>query len=377
VATLPANDVVALHAEPLSDFVLIRTDQIDTTDRLRDIDPVWAQALGRVMLREGQRTPIEVCRLPGANSWRLVTGGHRVAGAEFAGIEELRAEIVSAAKVDRRMREVSENLWRRDLDPVDRAAFIAELVSLRRTQAGLAEAGHRGDSVRTAFKARIAAEADDTLETISNVYGFTEEVGTQLGLTGRTIRNDLLLYRGLSPTAIERLRAASHSSARNATQLRALAKLERPQQDRVVELLTVPGASLGYGVPRTIAEAIAHQLGPKPAKAIDAGAKRLSAFIGAFQRMTLAEKKGALAHLGGLLPTGFVVAEHGGTVAPVGGAVLSKQGAETMVTAISVAEFYHGLVTPAPDSAAREEWASASDAIKRAKRLLDGSRRPE
>lgn len=297
-----ANDV--LHAEALPDFVLIRTDQIDAGDRLRDIDPVWATALGQVMRREGQRTPIEVCRLPATNRWRLVTGGHRVAGAQSADIVYLRAEIVSADKIDRRMREVSENLWRRDLDPIDRAAFIAELVNLKRVQAGLAEAGRRDASVRNNLRQQVDAEATDMLETISNVYGFTEEVGAQLGLTGRTIRNDLLLYRGLAPSALDKLKAAGHPSVRNATQLRALAKLDRRQQERVIELLTVPGAVLNYAVPTTIADAIAHPLGPKPAKPSDPEAKRLSAFIGAFQRMALAEKKGALAALEGMLPAG-------------------------------------------------------------------------
>ena len=304
MATSLATTEPSLRAVPLDDFVLIRTEQINDGDRLREIDPVWADALGRVMKREGQRTPIEVCRLPGANSWRLVTGGHRVAGARLHDIEEMRAEIVSAANVDRRMREVSENLWRRDLDPVDRAAFIAELVSLRRTQAGLAEAGRRDAKVPMAFKKRVAAEADDMLETISSTYGFTEEVGEQLGLTGRTIRNDLLLYRGLAPSALAQLRSVAHPSARNATQLRALARLDRSQQDRVIELLTVPGAVLGYAVPRNVAEAITHPLGPKPARAVDPGGKRLSAFIGSFQRMSLADKKGALAHLLPLLPAG-------------------------------------------------------------------------
>jgi hypothetical protein len=300
MATQLQQQADTLISDTLEDFVLIRTADIEAGDRLRDIDPVWAKALGQVMAREGQRTPIEVCRLPGRTHWTLVSGAHRLFGAQDSGIPLLRAEIVSADRNDRRMREISENLWRRDLDPIDRAAFIAELVNLRRLQAGLTEAGRREASVHTALRRQVDAEAEDTLETISNVYGFTEEVGEQLGFTGRTIRNDLLLYRGLAPSLVERLRAERHPVARNASQLRALAKLDRDRQALAVDRLTRNGC-------KNVAEALLQMPGGKPPA--DAETKRLSAFLGAFQRMSLAEKKGALAHLSGLLPAGATISD--------------------------------------------------------------------
>lgn len=294
----------------LPDFVLVPTAEIELGERLREIDPVWASALGQVMKREGQRTPIEVCRLPGKSIYTVVSGGHRFVGAREAGIVYLRAEIVSADRTDRRLREISENLWRRDLQPIDRAAFIAELVTVRRLMAGLEAVAHRDASVKLPLRKRIDAEAGETLETISNVYGFTEEVGAELGLTGRTIRNDLMLYRGIAPSQIERLRVARHPSMGNATQLRALAKLDPVSQNKVVDLLVWPGASLNYGQPSTIADAIKHPLGPKPAKAKStAGDKHLTAFLGAFQRMGLPEKKAALSALHAQLPKGFRIVE--------------------------------------------------------------------
>lgn len=300
------SDHTETTPDQLPDFVLIPTADIEAVDRLRPIDPLWASALGQMMLREGQDTPIQVCRLPGRDNWRLVVGGHRHAGAIDAGIELMRAEIVGAGKDDRRLREVRENLWRAELAPIDRAAFIAEMVQIKRAQAGLAEAAQRDARLSTAVK----AEAAQHMETISMCYGFTEEVGVALRMTGRTIRNDLLLYRGLAPSLVARLRAVRHPSLANATHLRSLAKLDEHSQAKVVELLLVPSASLNYGQPTTIPEAITHKLGPKPAAAKPAADdKRLSAFIGAFQRMGLAEKKGALAQLAGLLPTGFQLSE--------------------------------------------------------------------
>ncbi len=294
----PAIDATAndqLAADALPGFVLVRTDQVDQGDRLRDIDPVWAHALGQVMLREGQRTPTEICRLPGSTRWTLVSGGHRLAGAIDAEIVYLRAEIVSADRTDRKMREVSENLWRRDLEPIDRAAFIAQLVSLRRAKAGLEEVASRDAKVPLSLKKQVDLEAGEMLETISSTYGFTEEIGDELGFSGRTIRNDLMLYRGLAPSLVEKLRAQRHPVLRNASQLRTLAKLQSEEQKRVVWALTNSSAS--------VAEALAIARGETKRPA-DPEAKRLSAFIGAFQRMSLAEKKGALAHLAGMLPAG-------------------------------------------------------------------------
>lgn len=113
MASLPVNDdaVPGLYQEELPDFVLLRTEEIERGERLRDIDQVWADALGGVMAREGQKTPIEVCRLPGRPKWTVVVGGHRHRGAEIHEIEYLKAEIVSANRDDRRLRRSPLVTW--------------------------------------------------------------------------------------------------------------------------------------------------------------------------------------------------------------------------------------------------------------------------
>lgn len=301
-------------AEPLPDFVLIATADIDEGERLRPIDLAWADALGKIMAREGQRTPIEVCKLPGRSRWTLVSGGHRWAGARSAEIEFMRAEIVSANRDDRRLREVSENLWRKGLNPIDRAAFVAEAVAIHKRRAGQdPNVDGRATSVAARWQKALKAEADDTTATIAVVYGFDQQVAEEIGLSARTVRNDLTLYKRIAPSLIERLREARHPVINIAKHLLALAKLDEHAQAKVVQLLLVPGASLNYGQPKTVPEAIAHPLGPKPAKAKPAADdKRLAAFIGAFARMGLPEKKGALAQLAGMMPKGMRI-EDGAT----------------------------------------------------------------
>lgn len=329
-----------LDASPLGDFVLVRTRDVvrDDSKRLRPIDPVWARALGQIMRRERQRTPIEICREPGADHWTLVSGGHRHAGAEFAEIEYLRAEIVSADKDDRRLREASENLWRRDLDPIDRATHVAEVVAIHKRRAGIdPKADGRAVSAQARWQKALAVEANDATETISVAYGWADEIGEQLGFTGRTIRNDLMLYRRLAPSVIAVLREARHPVLDNATQLRALAKLEPAEQARAVALLT----SDAGGRPRTVGDAIARVRGSN--RATDPEAKRLSAFLGAFQRMGLAEKKGALAQLAGMLPAGTQL----GAVAPAASPFPAnhQQYREEAMTALDEGlEFIDGLL---------------------------------
>jgi hypothetical protein len=291
-----------LGADVTEQVLLIATDMIDQGERLRPVDPVFAGALGQVMLREKQRTPIEVCRLPGANRWTLVAGAHRHAGAISAGIEWMRAIVVSADRDDRRLREVSENLWRRDLAPIDRAAFVAEAVAIHKRRAGIdPKADGRVASAAARWQKAIKNEADDANVTMTFAYGFTDAVAAELGLSPSTVARDLVLFRRLPPSLVAKLRDARHPVLGNAAQLRALAKLDELEQRRTVQcLLDYPGIG-------SVAQARAHLGGGKPVA--DPEAKRLSAFIGAFHRMGLAERKGALAHLRDLLPAGFTLVE--------------------------------------------------------------------
>jgi ParB-like chromosome segregation protein Spo0J len=276
-----AVDHSDLHGAEIVDRVLlIPTHQIEVGERLRSVDPVWAEALGRIMQREGQRTPVEVCRLPGKSVYTLVAGGHRHAGAVSAGIAYLTAIQVHADRDQRRMREVSENLWRKDLDPIDRAAFVAELVTIHRRRVGLVESARRDAKVNLTHAKAINTEAADMLDTMSSTYGWTEELAEQLGYSGRTIRRDLFVYRRLAPSLVQRLRDARHPVAGNATQLRALAKLDDRLQARAVDMLLA-------GEARSAAEAVkVIERRPVP----DAGAKRLSTVLGTLQRMSAAER---------------------------------------------------------------------------------------
>lgn len=290
-ATNVANDDAPQVA---GEIILLDPRDVVIGERLRPIDPVWAGALGQSMRRDGQIHPIDVCEIDGR--WHLAgPGGHRLTGAIAAGLS-VEARVVSADLDTRRRREAVENVLRRDNNPIERAAAIAELVRLHKVRAGIDPAKSGGAvAAETRWQKAVAAEAADANDTMSFAYGWSQEVAEQIGFTKRTVERDLMLYRRLAPSLVERLRVVRHPILSNATQLRTLAKLDDAQQVRAVDLLLA-------GAAKAIGDAV-KIVTNKPAP--DRDAKLLSAFIGNFKRMSLAERKGALETLRPLLPAGF------------------------------------------------------------------------
>jgi len=270
-------------AEIVGQILAIPVDAIAIGDRLRPVDPVWADALGAVMTAEGQNVPIEVCRLPGQNGYHLVAGAHRLEGARLRGWATISAVVVGASAIGRRLREVSENLWRKGLGPIDRAAFVAELYDLQRAKRGVEDgASPQQIAAGARWSKAIKAEAHDASATIAHAYGFAAEVADQVGLSRRSIYNDLALHRWLRADVVEQLRGLPIAS--NGAQLRALAKLSEADQRRAVALI-VSGDAKG------VAEAIGI-INQAAAKSPET--KAWSAYFGGWSRMSAATRLDAL-----------------------------------------------------------------------------------
>lgn len=303
MATAPANDTF----EPVvaGEIIIVDPMLVDIVgERLRPIDPVWAGTIGRSMEIDGQITPIDIAPNPEVSGrWMLSgPGGHRLTGAQMRQHGGIEARVVSSDFNTQRRREAAENIFRRSNDPIERAAQVAELVRLHKIERGIDPTKDgRSASINMRWKKAIADEADDTTATIAIVYGWSDDVGEQLGLSARTVRNDLLLYRRLAPSLVARLRTARPLLAKNATQLRALAKLDADEQEQVVATLE------NSPTVKSVGDAIARVRGSN--RAIDPEAKRLSTFIGAFARMGVTAKKGALPELREHLPAGWSLTE--------------------------------------------------------------------
>lgn len=217
-----------------------------------------AAALGRLMAVDGQRDPIKVVRnLPsktvdacvaeGKKPWRLVTGMHRLIGATYEGITVFAIE-VSGKPEDMADLEASENLHRRPLGPIERAKFTAALVQA--AQERIAREHGNLDQYQRGAKARwdrvkhheetvegaLRDETEDACAKFAQAYSWEESVGEALGMSRRTIHNDLSLYRLLIEPIPELVEALSKHPVvgENASQLKKIAAVKDEAKRRAV-----------------------------------------------------------------------------------------------------------------------------------------------
>lgn len=289
MATLPTTVLSVSELDNLpvvEEIVMIETALIDAGSRLRAVDEVWAGALGDLMLREGQRDAIDVCRGEGGRFTLAGAGGHRLRAAQLRDIEALKARIWPNDPNSAMLREIADLLHRSDVAPYDRAVCIAEAVDCYKRMRGIDPAKEgRAASANARWQQVLSDQAEDANVTMTLAYGWTAEVAEQLGLSKSTIERALLLRRRIDASLVARLRKAAHPVATNDSQLRTLAKLEPSEQCRVVDQLVDVSAPA-----KTVADAQS-RLGPK-SEPITPDKKRFNAVVGTLQRMSVTERIG-------------------------------------------------------------------------------------
>tara|TARA_R100001129_G_scaffold12531_2_gene8213 strand:- start:252 stop:1232 length:981 start_codon:yes stop_codon:yes gene_type:complete len=246
-AAAPASVLASAKAAVLD------PNTIDVFGRIGFYFPDKAAAYGKLMAVDGQRTPIMVSAQPdGAEfPWRLHVGLHRTMGAR---IEEfgIHALIVEGTPAELKQLEASENLHRRTPPPIERAKLTAALAQaaqerIAREHGGLSQQElairARWDRVKHGeedAEAALTAEADNTCDTMSHVYGWQESVAAALEITPRTIQRDLRLYRLLIEPFPELAEPLSQHPVvgENASQLKKVAEIEdEAARRRVIEAL--------------------------------------------------------------------------------------------------------------------------------------------
>lgn len=283
--------------------------------------PDKAAAIGRLMAVDGQHTPIlvtrvfpsksvEKCKAEGNRPWQLVAGLHRLKGAEAEGILVI-ADEVKGKPEDLATLEASENLHRRPLGPIERAKFTAALVTA--AQERIARAHGDLDQYQRGAKARwdrvkhfeetaeaaLRDETEDACAKIAQAYSWEESVGEALGMSRRTIHNDLALFRLVIepfPDLAEQL--AKHPVVgENGAQLKALTQLkDEGVRRKVIEALLadpeigVEDAKIAAGAGGTVplATPVAHQ-------------KHYNAIEGAWSRLSLDQKRQFVPKLASML----------------------------------------------------------------------------
>lgn len=257
-------NTTALMLEPVE---LIPVDQIHVGDRLRSVNPDHAALIAESFRTNGQMTPIEV-RRDDEGGFLLVAGAHRLEAAKLAGIAEISAIIVQVDEDTARLREIDENLCRRDLSELDRATFLAERKAVWTRM----------------FPETAVFKRKKSQTNLSTIGTFAEEVAERLGLSRRSIDRAINRHNALATDV--RATLAHSRWADNGSVLDGLAKLPPEDQRKAAQALTRE-----EGPARNLAAAIAEFTSrPKGAAAAEA-AQEYDRLINAWRKARQAARR--------------------------------------------------------------------------------------
>jgi len=274
-----------MSARPIPKIVRLPIDQIDDSARIRPIDIDYAAGIGASMALIGQLQAIDVCQMPGKSGFRLVFGGHRLVGARLQGWSEIDAVIGSANELDRKSRELAENLIRGDLSPLDHARFVTELIETEKARLGIAP--DKDGNALNGDKRSLKKQMRDDLCIVHKSLGLQEAVAAKLGLHRSSVSRTLAL-NGIAPSFLERVRKLR--IADNAAALRKLAGFHWSDQGDLIKLME-DGKSLSDAI------AIVKKI-----PVIAPESKRLSTFLDTYGRMGRKERLNALRELAKMKP---------------------------------------------------------------------------
>jgi ParB family chromosome partitioning protein len=235
-----------------SELLTLPLTAIAVEGRLREVDPRRAEELAISLREAGQITPVEVGPVREDGRHKLIVGAHRVAAARLAGLQAIQAIVYDGTPDQERLREIDENLYRRELSPLDQATFLAERRAIYERVVGPVKAGRRN---RANF-----AQLD-----------FFDDVARKFGFKRRLVQLALWRRNTIAPDAWSLLAGTKH--AEKGSTLDAIARLAPELQLAVVKLL-VSGAA------KTVRTALG-ALGVAPV--VDPDAQQLQALASAWK----------------------------------------------------------------------------------------------
>lgn len=242
-------------------------------ERIGFFYPAEVAALADVIASDGQQEPIVIAPpAPRAKDrrWRLVYGRHRLAACEALGIEVL-ARVVSGSNDELLRMQTAEQIDRRDMTVLERAAFVGRRAEIVRARA-LKGAGVKSDfalaakakaandlhltdlsdadraiAAKLPAKVQIAPPAAEVVSkeeleadtaAVAGQYGWAAEVQEEFGLHYRKLHRLLTIYRGLiKPFRAQVEAIAQNRIASNADALLQLAGKAEPVRCRALEWL--------------------------------------------------------------------------------------------------------------------------------------------
>ncbi len=196
--------------------------RIDFGTRLRQVSEDHAALLAANIAEVGRlRSPIEVRKTRKADQYTLIAGGHRLRAVQSLGWTEIDAFVFDLTDDEARLAEIDENLIRHELNPLDRAVFLAERKDLYLRLHPETAAGTAGGKARQ--------------NSATDIMSFAADTAARCGLTERSIRRAVAIAVGLKPGA--RARIAGTWLAAKQSELLALTRASESEQHKALDLL--------------------------------------------------------------------------------------------------------------------------------------------
>jgi len=203
------------------------------SDRARDLDPEWAEALAGLVRAQGLTNPITVRHM--GDHYVLVTGLHRLAAFRLLGSDEIPVQLSNATTDDEaRLEEVMENLGRNELIALDRCHHLYELKAVYERM--YPETKHGAATKRQTLP--LSTEEADEI----GVFGFAKATADKIGLGERAIKMAVKIWSDLTPETRAQLR--STRIATKQSELKLLSAQDARMQQRIMDLIDLPDAKI-------------------------------------------------------------------------------------------------------------------------------------
>jgi ParB family chromosome partitioning protein len=216
----------------MAEFVQATLSEIHIGDRLRPIDVNYVEAIAASMSQHGQISPIMVRRTPaknkGATPFTLVAGGYRTTAAKLLGWTSIDAIVVTADQTEAQLLEISENLYRNELNQLDRAIFVMTYRELWEQKHGKIAAG--GDQ---------KSKDNDCPLIFAPGRELSKQVQERLGFGQSTYKNVTRIGKNLHPMLRQAVRGTAAEN--DQSKLLKLAKLSADDQVKVAAALRENG----------------------------------------------------------------------------------------------------------------------------------------
>lgn len=234
------NDIVS--AQTLSiDNVKTPITEIDISsisvpdDRARALDMNWVEALAQIIESQGLTNAITVRQYN--DKILLVSGAHRLAAFKKLGRSTIPARVSSAENDnDAKLEEVMENLGRNELNALDRCHHLYDLKTVyEKLHPETKHGGDRGNQYTGAKTGKRQTLPLDTEQP--ELFGFSRHIAEKIGLSDRSIRMAVAIWKGLSVASRRRLE--NTWIATNQSNLKILSEQTPVNQDKILNLMLV------------------------------------------------------------------------------------------------------------------------------------------